>query len=58
MNFSYTINVQVERMEGKFATRDELGEQILEALESCDPGSLEGENGGQYETVSWEVTEN
>lgn len=66
MRFTYkvtaTVEVEVERTEGKFASRDELGEQLLQAveevaneLENADPGSLEGEYGGQYEVVEWSV---
>jgi hypothetical protein len=56
MHFTFTVEVDAERTEGKFASRDELAEQIQEALESADPGSLEGDNGGQYE-LTWEVEE-
>lgn len=55
MMFEYTVRVQVERMEGKFATKDELSEQIEDALEQAAPPSLEGENGGQYDITEWEV---
>jgi hypothetical protein len=58
VRFTYTVSVEVSRIEGKFASRDELGEQIAEAIESADPGSLSGDNGGEYEVVSWEVTGN
>ena len=58
MEFSYTVNVSVERSEGKFASRDELGEQIQQALDDANPDSLEGENGGTYEITDWEVEEN
>jgi len=62
-NITATVSVSVERTEGKFASRDEIGDQIQEALESevqqaieaADPGSYEGENGGQYETSEWSV---
>jgi hypothetical protein len=55
MQFSFTVNVETERTEGKFASKDELADQIQEAIESADPGELEGENGGTYEVTSWEV---
>ena len=55
MEFTFTVTVSVERSEGKFATRDEIEAQIQEALEGADPGSYDGENGGTYETSSWEV---
>lgn len=58
--FTATVEIEVERSEGKFASRDELAEQLLEAiqeaLDSADPGSLEGEMGGQYEVTMFEAT--
>lgn len=57
MRFIFEVSVEVERSEGKFAARDEIAAQIQEALESADPGSYEGDNGGQYETSDWSVDE-
>lgn len=53
--FTYTVTVEVERTEGKFASRDELSEQIMDELEGCDPGTVEGDNGGQYDVTEWTV---
>ena len=55
MTFRFVVNVSVNRTQGKFASREEIEQQIQEALEGADPGSYEGENGGEYETDSWEV---
>lgn len=55
MQFTFTVSVELERSEGKFASRDELSEQIIESISSADPGSLYGDNGGIYEVVDWEV---
>jgi hypothetical protein len=56
MRYVLSVTVEVERNEGKFATRDEIGEQIAEAITDADPGELYGENGGQYTVTTWEVT--
>ena len=56
MKFTYTVEVEVERTEGKFASRDDIGEQIADELLNADPGNVTGENGGEYEVTSWEVT--
>lgn len=56
MRFTFTVEVELERSQGKFATRDEMQDQIIEALEGADPGSLTGDNEGEYDVVSWEVT--
>jgi hypothetical protein len=55
MTFKFIVNVEVEREEGKFASKDELQEQLQEAISDADPGSVEGENGGVYAVVSWDV---
>ncbi len=55
MEIEFRVIAQVERTEGKFASRDELSEQIAEALESADPSSLSGDNGGEYEVTDWVV---
>lgn len=57
MKFKFTVEVEVNRTEGKFATRDEIASQIQETLEDANPGSYDGDNGGQYETADWSVTE-
>lgn len=57
MYFEFMVKVEVERTEGKFASKGEIAEQIVEALEGADPQSYYCENGGQYETVNFEVEE-
>lgn len=55
MDFTFTVTVTVERTEGKFASRDDIEAQLTEALEGADPGSIDGENEGTYETTEWTV---
>ena len=43
MRFKFTVDVEVQHTEGKFASRDDLEEKLREALEGADPGSLEGD---------------
>lgn len=56
-SFTFIVNVEIERREGKFATRDEIAAACMEALSSADIGQFTGDNGGEYETTAWEVTE-
>ena len=56
MQFVFIVNVTVERTEGKFATRDEIGDAILSELEGADPNQVDGEAGGIYEITEWEVS--
>lgn len=55
MRFKFVVEVEVERTEGRFASRDDIEEQIQQALEDADPGQYEGADGGQYETSDWSV---
>lgn len=57
MRFEFVVTVEVERTEGKFSSREDIAAQIMEELEGADPSVIEGENGGQYETVCWEIEE-
>src|SRR5262245_17887704 len=56
VRFSYTVSVELEREEGKFMSRDEAHEQLEEALASSNPESIQGENGGVYNVIEWEIT--
>jgi hypothetical protein len=56
MHFTYTIEVEAERTEGKFASRDDIGEQIQSEIDGANPGTVDGENGGTYEISEWEVS--
>jgi hypothetical protein len=59
-SFTFTIEVQVERDSGKFAGRDEIAEQLMEALESADPGTVDGigaDGDSSYSVVDWSVSE-
>ena len=59
MRLTFTVEVEVERVQGKFASRDEISEQLLEAVEGADPGSVDGvgaDGDSEYEVTSWEVS--
>jgi hypothetical protein len=57
MRFTITVEVNVERDEGKFASRDDILSQLIEAIEMADPAQLETENGGMYSIDEWSVEE-
>jgi len=54
---AFLVEVEFEREEGQFASRDEMSACVQEALEGADPGSLYGDAGGQYSVTSWDVSE-
>jgi hypothetical protein len=56
--FTFTVEVTLERTEGKFAARDELAEQLVEALDYANPSSVDGvgaDGTSTYEVVDWVV---
>lgn len=53
--FTFTITVEVERTEGKFASRDEIAEKIAEELKGADPGTIDTDEGASYEVTSFDV---
>lgn len=60
MRFDFLVSVEVERVEGKFAARDEVEEQLREAIEGADPGQVDGigaDGTSSYEVQSWDVQE-
>jgi hypothetical protein len=60
VRFDFLVSVEVERVEGKFAAREEVEEQLRDALESADPGSVDGigaDGTSSYEVQSWDVQE-
>lgn len=56
--FTFTVTVELEREQGKFATRDEMAEEIIEWLQNADEGSIYGigaDGDSTYNTTQWEV---
>lgn len=52
----FTITLETERVEGKFASLDELRDKLVEELTSAvDGATIDGDEGGSYEVISCEV---
>ena len=59
-NFTFEVQVSIERVQGKFATREELAEQVLGWLENCNEGTISGvgsDGDSEYEVQDFEVQE-
>lgn len=54
--FNVVVEVEVEREQGKFASKDEIRDQLDQVLLDADPGSITADAGGEYNTVLWEVS--
>jgi hypothetical protein len=57
MNFTFVVTVHLDRVSGKFASKDEAREEIRDALESADPGDLTLGDDSEYSVAVWDVTE-
>lgn len=57
--FTFTVEVELERTEGKFASRDEMAEAIIDMLEGAqeDVYGIGADGDSSYEATSWEVSE-
>lgn len=59
MRVEIRIEIEVERISGRFASREEIEEALQEEVTSADPGNLSGlgsEGDSEYEVTSWDVT--
>jgi hypothetical protein len=56
-SFSFTVNVTAEKTSGKFTSKDELADEIRDAIEQADPGSIDPTGEGEYEITEWEVVD-
>lgn len=60
MRFIFEVTVEIERETGKFCPKDELGDELIEALEQADPGcigSSSGDCNAVYNTIDWAVSD-
>lgn len=51
----FTIRVEVERESGKFASRDDIGEALVEAVQEADLSSLGVDGDSIYNIIEAEV---
>lgn len=58
MRLNFTITVEVEREEGKFASRDDIEAFIRDHLDDSDPGTVDGvgaDGTSVYQVTEWSV---
>ena len=59
MKFSFTVEVEVERESGKFASREEIIEALTEAIEGANPDVVDGvgaDGDSVYNVIDWGVS--
>lgn len=58
--FTFTVTVELEREAGKFATRDEMSEELLNWLEGANESQVYGigaDGDSTYNITNWEAEE-
>lgn len=52
MLFEFRVTVEITHESGKFATKDDLADSLIEQIEGCDPDlSSEGPDGDSVYTI-------
>lgn len=54
--FKFVVEVTLERTEGKFVSRDDMAQELLDSIESADPGSVDVDE-SSYEVTDFTVNE-
>lgn len=60
MRARITVDVEIERIQGKFASKEDLVAEILDSIESANPQSISGvgaDGTSEYEITDWVVEE-
>jgi len=58
MRVSFTVHVELERTEGKFASKDEIRDFIRDEIEGMNPDCVDGvgaDGASSYEITDWSV---
>lgn len=55
MRVYITMEVEVERVQGKFASRDAIEENLRAELDGANPGTLDVDD-SEYEIIDWEIS--
>jgi hypothetical protein len=54
----FRIEVEIERESGKFASREEIGEKLIEAIEQADLSGLGADGDSEYVISGADVLSN
>jgi len=58
MKISFEVHVEVERVQGKFASKDDIADLISDWLETANEDSISGvgaDGDSEYEILDWQV---
>jgi hypothetical protein len=54
--FNFTVEVTLEREQGKFVSREDMAAELEQAIQDADPGSVDVDE-SSYNVVGWDVSE-
>lgn len=57
MRYRFIVEVEAEHETGKFESRDDIGAELSDVLETANPEEITGSNDGLYTLVEWSVME-
>ena len=57
MRFTFHVSVEVNRQQGKFASREDIATELQQALDDANPGDLQVGDDGEYTVDDWTVDE-
>jgi hypothetical protein len=53
--FEFKVEVQAERVSGKFLSREAIAEMLQQYLEDANPSEIEGDDAQEYSINDWLV---
>jgi hypothetical protein len=56
MKFTFSVEVEIHHVSGKFASRVEISEQLALEIKEADPGFVLTDDGSEYNVDAWEVS--
>lgn len=58
MNFTFLVNIDVQRESGKFESREDIANELLMSLNDANPTSITGpQYDGTFNISDWDVEE-
>lgn len=53
MRITITVEIEVTRITGKFASKDDIAEKIVDAIDAANEGTFYSDEDAEYEVTDW-----